>query len=147
MNASTPLAVLLFAASVACVAPTQAPALAELNQRWVGQPWKAYAETHGKPQRTTSLPEGGQLITYLHARTETGPRPAKEVVNLKTGERSMVAPGMDSDTVRQQVSHNMADTSMRQAAPAQFRYHCTTTIRVNPQGLIEKIEQIGNDCP
>lgn len=145
MRTLAPMSALILAASLACVAPTPTPTLAELNSRWVGQPWKAYLAANGAPQSLSALPDGGQAAMYHHSRTEAGPRPTREVVNVSTGERSILTPGANADTARQQWGPT-AQTRVVDGKATGFSFTCTTVVRVNARGLIDKIERTGNDC-
>lgn len=139
------LASLVALTSLACVAPTPAPTLAELNSQWIGKTWSAYVAVNGAPQRISALSDGGQVGIYERTRTESGPRATREVVNVGTGERVILTPGANADTARQQWGPT-AQTRVQDGRVSAWTFTCTTLVRVDAQGVIHKIERSGNDC-
>lgn len=139
------LASLVTLTSLACVAPTPIPTLVELNAQWVGRTWNDYVTANGKPQHFSALPDGSQVGVYQRARTESGPRGTREVVNVATGERVILTPGANADTARQQWGPT-TQTQVQDGRVSSWRFTCTTVVRVDAHGVILKIERTGNDC-
>lgn len=150
MKPSMPLCLLLLATAAACVAPTDRPSLADLNQRWAGRTWAAYQEAHGKPTHLAAQPGGGLVATYRRStpRMVSSPRETAYAVNPRTGERLVVHPGSSPDVAGQLVTGGQAQASYRGlgGGTAIAYDRCVTTIRVDAQGRIQRIEQQGNDC-
>lgn len=146
-------ALLLLAATAACVAPMARPTLAELNQRWAGQTWAAYQEAHGKPAEVAAQPGGGLVATYRRIRSRMVSSPSSSMgtayaVNPRTGERLVVHPGSSPDVAGQLVTGGQTPAAYQglRGGTGMVYDRCITAVHVDAQGRIQRIEQQGNDC-
>jgi hypothetical protein len=131
---------------LACGAPQRQIEFQQRMQSWIGRPWDAFAQEQGRPQSVSVEPDGSRLAVYHRQRTEQTAVTSTQVVNVDTGDRVQVAAGQNVDASRQQLGVGARTREVKDTTVMRTRLSCTITVRINAQGLIEKIDVEGNDC-